>query len=183
MSGGALGGTLLGLHIEAALAAGEEADAQRADERPFQHLSDPEAVALGAFVDQIYPPDETPGAREIGAVHFMDVAFGDFMAGALPPARQAVATLDEAAAGQGAATFAALAFDEQTQLLKGFENEGWFSMLHFMTLAGLFCLPSYGGNRNKAGWAALGFEARHVWQPPFGHYDAEYAKEHAHAVS
>jgi hypothetical protein len=40
---------------------------------------------------------------------------------------------------------------------------------------GLLALPSYGGNAGKAGWKLVGFDDRHVWEPPFGHYDRDYA--------
>jgi hypothetical protein len=36
----------------------------------------------------------------------------------------------------------------------------------------MFAMPVRGGNRDKAGWALIGFVDRHVWQPPFGYYDA-----------
>jgi hypothetical protein len=38
----------------------------------------------------------------------------------------------------------------------------------------MFALPGYGGNRDAAGWKLIGFEDRHVFQPPFGHYDRDY---------
>jgi gluconate 2-dehydrogenase gamma chain len=50
-------------------------------------------------------------------------------------------------------------------------------MVHFLTVAGMFALPGYGGNRDKLGWALLGFEDHHAWQPPFGYYDAAYTPE------
>ncbi len=36
---------------------------------------------------------------------------------------------------------------------------------------GFLANPSWGGNREGAGWKAIGFEDRHVFQPPFGYYD------------
>ncbi len=36
----------------------------------------------------------------------------------------------------------------------------------------MFALPVYGGNKGYAGWKVLGFDHRHAWVPPFGHYDA-----------
>ncbi len=41
---------------------------------------------------------------------------------------------------------------------------------------GVFSDPSHGGNRDKAGWAMIGFDNRHAWQPPFGYYDAQVAQ-------
>ena len=49
-----------------------------------------------------------------------------------------------------------------------------------MTLAGVFALPEYGGNRDGEGWRQIGFERRHVWQAPFGYYDARYRQESDH---
>ena len=35
-------------------------------------------------------------------------------------------------------------------------------------------MPAYGGNRDGVGWKLIGFEDRHVFQPPFGYYDRDY---------
>ncbi len=41
----------------------------------------------------------------------------------------------------------------------------------------MFALPSYGGNRDKAGWHLIGFDDRHFWQPPFGYYDEHEGRD------
>jgi hypothetical protein len=74
-----------------------------------------------------------------------------------------------------------LGFDQQTELVRAIENTDFFGNMHFLTLCGLFALPSYGGNRDSEAWKMIGFEARHVWQHPFGYYDAQYAEEAEHA--
>ena len=51
----------------------------------------------------------------------------------------------------------------------------FFGGMKFLTVLGLLALPSYGGNADKLGWKLVGFVDQHAWQPPFGHYDAEYA--------
>jgi hypothetical protein len=43
-------------------------------------------------------------------------------------------------------------------------------------VAGVFSDPSYGGNRDHAGFTLIGMEHAAAYQPPFGWYDAEYAK-------
>ena len=40
----------------------------------------------------------------------------------------------------------------------------------------MFADPSWGGNREQAGWKLLGFDPRGIWQPPFGAYDATAAE-------
>jgi len=50
-----------------------------------------------------------------------------------------------------------------------------------LTVLGLIALPKYGGNRDYAGWNMLGVEDSHVWAPPFGYYDTDYAGFVPHA--
>lgn len=173
-SGLALGGAWLGLNLGEVLATGETAAAH--DGQHWKVLSAAEAAGLAAFADQVFPPTDTPGASEIGAVRFMDVALGGFMAAALPLIQSGLADLDGRAGALGEASFAGLPFERQTTVLQAVENTPFFVATRFMTLCGLFALPAHGGNRNLQGWALLDFEARHAWAPPFGYYDAEYAK-------
>jgi hypothetical protein len=55
--------------------------------------------------------------------------------------------------------------------LRAIEDGEFFGLMHFLTLAGTFTMSAYGGNRGEIGWDLLGFDRRHHWDPPFGHYD------------
>ena len=140
----------------------------------FENITVEESVELSALVNQIIPPDETPGAAEIGVVYFIDVALGSFMSGQVPGLRQGLEELKQKikSAYPKINRFSELAPDQQTEMLKSAEDTPLFEMLYFMTLSGMFCLPGYAGNRNNAGWDLIGFDHRHAWQPPFGYYDA-----------
>ena len=37
----------------------------------------------------------------------------------------------------------------------------------------MFALPTWGGNRDHAGWHMIGLEHQSRFQPPFGAYDVE----------
>ena len=175
----AFGGAFLATHMGAVMAAAADAASRMQDEAPWRVLNASEVCLLSAVVDQIYPPDDSPGAAQIGAVRFMDSTFSGFMAGALPLVRAGLADLQQRAADAepDAGNFADLAFDRQTKLLAEVESSPFFATVHFLTLAGVFALPEYGGNRDGEGWRQIGFERRHVWQAPFGYYDARYAQE------
>lgn len=56
------------------------------------------------------------------------------------------------------------------------EEQIWafFEVVRTLTVSGMFANSSYGGNRDEIGWKILGFEDAHVFEPPFGYYDAEY---------
>lgn len=161
----------------AILAAAQDAAAARDAGAAFETLSPEEAADLAAIAARIIPSDETPGANEAGVVYFMDGALRTFMAGARDSVLEGLAALNrKAAAAQPGARFAALAPEAQATLLKAEEATPFFGTVHFLTVGGMFALPVYGGNRDHVGWKLLGFEHRHFWQPPFGHYDAAVAK-------
>jgi len=100
------------------------------------------------------------------------------MASALPVVRGAVEALNGAAAEAGAERFSDLGPEAQDRIvgeLEASDGQGppFFSVLHFLTVAGMFSSPEYGGNRRRVGWEVLGFEDAPVWRPPFGWYDRE----------
>lgn len=169
-----LSGGWLATHGALVYAAAEQAQQAVAVQAPYHQLSTVEALTLAALSDQIFPPDDSPGASQLGAVYFIDAALGSFMAELLPVFQLGVTDLNERS-GQNTA-FHQLRFDRQTGLVKEIENTAFFGNMHFLTLCGLFALPSYGCNRNSEAWKMIGFEARHAWEHPFGYYDAQYAK-------
>jgi gluconate 2-dehydrogenase gamma chain len=69
-----------------------------------------------------------------------------------------------------------LTADQQDQILKGIEKTDFFQAVRFGTICGTFALPSWGGNRDHAGWRLIGLTHQPVFQPPFGYYDAEARK-------
>ena len=161
------------------LAAAEQAVAARAA-GAFETLAADDAADLAAIAAQIFPTDDLPGANEAGVVYFMDSALGSFMTEAADSVLAGLAALNrKAGAVKPGARFAALPGPEQLKLLKAEENSPFFGTVRFMTIAGMFALPVYGGNKDHQGWKLLGFEHRHFWQPPFGYYDAQVAAKGA----
>jgi gluconate 2-dehydrogenase gamma chain len=155
---------------EAARSASESAAA--GDTAP-RVLTDEERRTLDALADRIIPPDgDAPGARGAEAVVFMDhyaaqqPAILEGLRAGLPGLPAGVAELD--AAGVDG-------------VLRDLEQKdpGFFGMVQFLTVVGTFGLPERGGNKDQIGWKMVGFDARHAWQPPFGYYDAQAAKDAA----
>lgn len=177
-SGGALGTGWLALHWPQVAAAAEHAHAAATGEAPreFKWLTPDQARDVEAVAAQIVPSGATPGARDAGVVYFVDHIhvglYADradkFLAG-LAEFQQGVAK-----AHPDAGPFADLSEPAQLAYLKSIEQTPFFARMRFLAVLGLLALPSYGGNRNKSGWKMVGFVDRHVWEPPFGHYDADY---------
>ena len=84
-----------------------------------------------------------------------------------------VANLNRRASRAKVATFAALTPLQQDELLHAIEKTPFFKAVRLDTIVGTFALPSWGGNRDYAGWHLLGLEHQSRFQPPFGYYDGE----------
>ena len=176
LAGASLGAGWLAARWPEVLAAGDAAATARTADRGYATLDREAAADLAAIAECIIPSGETPGAREAGVVWFMDAALGGFMAGARAPVLEGLASLRRRGADAGIpGGFAALERSRQIELLNAVEGEPFFETLRFMTIAGMFAMPAYGGNRGHVGWAMIGLEHAHGWQPPFGHYDGEIA--------
>jgi gluconate 2-dehydrogenase gamma chain len=141
----------------------------------FEFFSQEQALEVEAVAAQIIPTDDTPGAREAGAVYFIDRALTTF-----DRERQAVYTqgVDNLKAKArelfpNSAKFSGLSADQQIQVLKAIEKTPFFSQIRTHTITGFLANPEYGGNRNEIGWKLIGFEGKFHYEPPFGYYDAE----------
>ncbi|NOR20001.1 MAG: hypothetical protein GQ538_07945 [Xanthomonadales bacterium] len=180
-SGSVMGTSWLALNTPLILAACQTAQTMSDEQASYVNISAEEALELGAIVDQIIPPDETPGATDIGVVYFIDAALGGFMSASAPSLRQGLNRLagEAKSVGNQDSRFSDLTFDQQTAVLKGIEDTKFFKTVRKLTMMGMFCLPKYSGNRDEIGWDLLGFDHQHVWQAPFGYYDADLHAQNA----
>lgn len=166
-SAAAAGLSLAGLSWSAVAAAAQSAATARVSGAEFVHLDAASAADIEAITARIIPTDDTPGAREAGVVWFVDQALAGFMAPAAGLVAAGIAELNDAAGRR----FSELPPDQQDALLGAHDETPYFGLLRFLTLAGMLSMPARGGNRDHVGWRLIGFEHRHVWTQPFGHYD------------
>ena len=171
------GASLLRVTAPALAAIAQSACSARDEGTSFITLEADEAADFAAIAARLIPTTDTPGATEAGVVHFYDRAWGDELAWALEDMRGFLQTLN-AASGK---RFATLDADTQDATLRAHEDDGRFDLLRMTTIFGFFAMEKYGGNRNHVSWDLIGFGQHHgAWAPPFGYYDAEYAKEQSH---
>lgn len=176
-AGSTLGTALAAAHWPAIAAACRHAasGAANPDGTALHFLSEDEARDVDAIAAQIMPTDDTPGAREAGALYFIDRSLSTWAAGVADPFR---AGLRDFRAGfsaiQPSQSFAAADSAAQLAYLTQVDGTEFFENLRKLTLLGMFALPSYGGNKDGAGWKLLGFEDTHAFTPPFGYYDRDY---------
>ncbi len=174
------GGSWLRFSAPGLAALAQAACSAKEEARAFNILSAAEAVEFEAIAARILPTTDTPGAREAGVIWFFDQTFGTFNAGSLEFARMGLTEFQSDI--DGGSLFSELDADAQDTHLKTQEDGQFFRLMWFMTLSGFFGMSQYGGNKDDIGWKLLDVDPhRHVYESPFGYYDAEYMKENAGA--
>jgi len=174
---GVIGASLVSAHWPSVVAAHSHATDMASAQQPSvpEFFTAEEARVVEAITAQVIPTDDTPGAREAGAVHFIDrslrtwaTSSADAFRAGLGEFNARFATMHAGGGFHSASSQAQIAFLEQVDATPFFET------IRFLTLLGMFALPSYGGNSGGAGWKLMGFEDLHAFSPPFGYYDRDY---------
>ena len=181
-SGTVLGTAMMRAGVPAFIAASQAACSAREDAATYRTLTSDEAREIIAVAARILPTTDSPGATEAGAVYFFDTAFSTFFANMAEPARQMLAGFQAGVAARypGAEFFSDLDADDQDEYLRSVEQTPFFQGARFMTLAGVFGMSMYGGNRENIGWKLVGMDGPpHAWAAPFGYYDAQYMEQQA----
>ena len=169
LSGRAVGGGWLALQLP--LLASLSACAREAmlNGEPLQLLSLEEGAALEAMTARLIPSVDGIGAREAGAVHFIDRGLvGPFQDGA-DFFRSGLAELVNA-------DFAGLSEADQIAYLEEIQDGPFFGFARALTIFGTFSDPRHGGGRDDAMHRIYGLEHAPGHQPPFGWYDAQVAE-------
>lgn len=166
--------SILVLSAPSLLLAGQQAHAAMLAGEELTTLTAIEAAEFEAIAARIIPTDDTPGATEAGVIYFMDKVLGNSRAELLPELRAGLSQLQLSADSKfGNPLFSALSEAQQDSLLQSIEKTPFFNTVRYLSVAGMFSMPSLGGNRNRVGWEVMGFENRHAWVSPYGYYDAQ----------
>jgi gluconate 2-dehydrogenase gamma chain len=164
------------LQVEEALAfASQQAGATSA--LATTTLTQLQADVVDALASRILPSvDGRPGAREAGALYFIDRALATFNTSQRSLYVAGIADLDQRAQTRANVGFAALTPTQQDDVIREIETTPFFQAARFDTIVGTLALPVWGGNRDYLGWRLLGFEHQMTFRAPFGYYDAEISR-------
>lgn len=136
----------------------------------YRVLNAHQVATLEAIADQIIPNDQDPGAREAGAVRYIDRVLAGEQRSKRPLYTAAIAGTDETSREMFGRVFIQLEFDQQTAVLRAIERgeargESWkklssanfFSTVWNHVLEGFYGPPSHGGNKDFVSWKMVGF--------------------------
>jgi len=183
----------LSAHWPAIVAAAEHAHQAAKSSAPpkFQFFTSAEAAEIDAIAARIIPSDETPGAHEAGVVYFIDRGLTTFAVDDQKTYREGLRGLQAHARElfPSVEKFSSATPDQQDQILHSLDDQAgpaprrrsantsnsFFQVVRIHTIVGFLVDPDSGGNRDGAGWKVIGRDPEHMFQPPFGYYDKDYA--------
>ena len=148
--------TFLGAGLSAAVAgAGVACGGARGGWRFFTAA---EAQTVEALCEQIIPADRDAGARQAGAVNYIDIQLTRHFRRYQKTYRQGLAAVDAASRAKFGKRFAELAAEQQTDALIEVEenSRAFFDLILTHTRQGFYGDPRHGGNRNMASWKMVG---------------------------
>ena len=155
-------------------------EAAQASTRP-EVLNGVQWKTVEAVTARIIPTDRDPGALEAGCVNFIDKALAHEDAKMKPIYEKGLAGIDLVSQKKLAKPFVELTPEQQDDILAAVESgkvEGWpssgaaaaefFAVVRMHTIVGFLADPTYGGNRDYAGWKVVGY-------PGGGHHLGGYS--------
>jgi gluconate 2-dehydrogenase gamma chain len=124
----------------------------------YRYFSDSEARTLEAVCAQLIPADRDPGAKEAGAVNYIDIQLTRVFKKHRAAYRQGLAAVDAASRAKAGKAFADLQPAEQVEILNTIEENSpaFFELILTHTRQGFYGDPRHGGNRNMASWKMIG---------------------------
>jgi gluconate 2-dehydrogenase gamma chain len=135
----------------------------------YAFFNDNDALAIAALTERIMPDAPgKPGARDAGVANYIDLALAGAYKDQQDFYRSGLTQLDAYCHAQYKRGFAALAPDQQDEVVgalaagkaDGFTwptAQAFFRTVRTHTMEGMFADPVYGGNRDFAGWRLISF--------------------------
>ena len=132
-------------------------------------LNDDDAATVAAIAERIMPgAPGKPGATDAGVLNYIDLALAGAYADLQDFYRRGLAALDAFCGKTHNARFTALDAARQDAVITALEQnkaseftwpsaQAFFNTVRTHTMEGMFADPVYGGNKDFAGWALIGF--------------------------
>ena len=128
-----------------------------------------DAATIAAFTERLMPgAPGKPGARDAGALNYIDLALSGAYADLQDFYRRGLAQLDAYCRNTYKEPFRLLGAARQDEAIAALEEgkatgftwptaQEFFNTLRTHTMEGMFADPVYGGNKDFAGWRLVGF--------------------------
>jgi gluconate 2-dehydrogenase gamma chain len=140
---------------------------------PFEYLEPETARTLAALAAEIIPSDDGPGAREAGAVYFIDRALATFDSDKHELYKSGLKEVGTAISRlfPGAGDVEGLSREQRREVINAIQSTEFFAVLREHVVLGFLGDLEYRGNQGKVGWRYIGFDDQMAFTHPFGYYD------------
>jgi Gluconate 2-dehydrogenase subunit 3 len=166
------------LNWPAVVAAAEHAARSSKSATPpkLEVLTAEQAAEVEAVASRIIPSDDSPGAREAGAIYFIDRALATFASDKRDDYQKGLPVFEAKTRELFPAVqrFSEGTPEQQDAVLKALEEQPFFELIRSHTIMGFLADPMRGGNRDDVGWKLIDFDSSPAFAPPFGYYDRDY---------
>ena len=124
----------------------------------WRFFTEREALIVDAICAQLIPADRDPGAREAGAVNYIDIQLTKRFRKHRAAYRKGIAAIDAGIRSKFGRGFVELAAEQQVEVLNATEesSSAFFDLILAHARQGFYGNPRHGGNRNMASWKMLG---------------------------
>jgi len=117
-----------------------------------------QAQAVEAICAQLIPADQDPGAKEAGAVNFIDLQLSKRFKKHRAVYVQGLEAVDAASHSKFGGRFVELTTERQVEVLNTVEEDSkvFFDLIVAHARQGFYGDPRHGGNRNMVSWKMVG---------------------------
>ena len=147
--------------IEAGLAAAVAASpacSHSSGSGEWRFFTPEQAETVEAICSQLIPTDVSPGAKEAGVVHYIDLQLKLRFKKYRAVYTKGIEETDTTSGSKFGKRFVALASDQQVELLTELEEKlkSFFDLILTHTRQGFYGDPRHGGNRGRVSWKMVG---------------------------
>ncbi len=122
--------------------------------------ADSDADLIRAVIDRIMPPDDDPGALDLGADEFVLAQLRGDCLELAAVIRDGLVALDRSARDRFGMGLVELDAAGRDAMISTIEDAAWFRALAELTMEGFYADPANGGNRDALSWTMIGYEHR-----------------------
>ena len=140
----------------------------RSDQPKYRFFTDPEAELLIDICEQLIPGDDTPGATETGAIHYIDRQLGGVFKQHQQTYRRGLESFRQTCLQEHGQSFQSLAAAKKIEVLRAIESgrapkelwdqpspQAFFNLVLAHTMQSFYGSPRHGGNRDYASYRML----------------------------
>jgi gluconate 2-dehydrogenase gamma chain len=124
----------------------------------WRFFTQAQAQTVEAMCEQLIPADQDPGAKEAGAVNYIDLQLSKRFKKHRAVYEKGLEAVEATSRSKFARRFIELTAEQQIEVMNRFEEDSrvFFDLIVAHARQGFYGDPRHGGNRNRVSWKMVG---------------------------